>query len=230
MPNSLVIPYQPQKQVTLNFPQFTFNSSVTQVFADSSRQMRVLCTFTVVLTIFCLVAVQGQSNNYLLQALDAAMAMKSNFDTQAVYYRDYVTYEKEAMARNSIELVLEAVAKTSTPEVGADIRFCTETTAYFASRASTPVLQHLEILQDAALVYYRIILDELSKMNVLEQDFELFYYHFNLRLNESYERLNDELLRNVVDNLVALVDESRRVVGTLDECLKVSWGQGKSGN
>lgn len=190
--------------------------------------MQAILLFTALITLTCLAAVQGQTNNYLLQALDAAMAMKSNFDSNAIYYRDYVTYERTALANNLNELIAEALEKATTAEEGTEIEFCAQTSSYFFTGVSGPVLQDLDILQNAALVYYRIILDELTKMNVFEEDFEIFYYQFNLRLNESYERLNDELLKNVVDNLFYLVDAAQVVVENLDACLKLSWGHGEN--
>lgn len=180
--------------------------------------MKTILSVSAVLLI-CLGSIQCQNTNYLTTALDAAMAMKANFDSNAAYYRVYVNYETEALARNLIELVAQAMERSSTEAQGAAITSCAHAASYYATGAEGTVLTKLEVIQDAALVYYRIILDELAKMNVFTNDFEIFYYQFNLRLNESYDHLNDVLLQDVINGLLELIDGSRVIFNTLDNCL-----------
>lgn len=179
--------------------------------------MRGLFLLSLVLT--SLVSIHGQAFNYLIQAHEAAMAMKSNFDYNAAYYREYVNYETESLSYNLNELVAQALERSTTEAQGAAIRDCAVIASYYATGIANPVLDDLYVIQDAALIYYRIILEELTSMNVFATDLEIFYYQFNLRLNESYLRLNDVLLANVLNALFDLLDGSRVVFNTLDNCL-----------
>lgn len=179
--------------------------------------MRGILVFTAAF-LACFVSIRSQ--NILIQALDSAMAMKSNFDSNAAFYRTYVNYEKESLSWKLAEAVAQAQERATTAAQGAIIQNCAVTSSYYATGLATPVLDHLYTIEDAALIYYRIVLDELTRLNVFNKDFEIFYSQFTERLNESYRRLNDELLQNVLDALFDLMDGSTVVYNTLQRCLE----------
>lgn len=147
------------------------------------------------------------------------MANKANFDYNANYYRDYLNYETENMSRNLNELVSQALETATTEARGAAIRSCAVVAAYACVDATGKMLDNLTTLHNEALIYYQIILNELSNMNVFVEDFEVFYYYFTVRMEESYERLNDVLLQDVLDSLIDILDASRLIFDNLDSCL-----------
>lgn len=182
--------------------------------------MRVfLLTLVLILAGILAVHAKSPSNKFLIQALEAALAMKANFDYNAAHYRDYVNYETESVSRNLNELVAQALERSSTAAHGSGIRNCAATAADLGTAATRRVLEDLEILQDAALIYYPIILHELIQMNIFNTDLDHFYHQFHERLNESYNRLNDVLLQNVLNSLNDLIASSTLVFNQLDSCL-----------
>lgn len=176
--------------------------------------MRVLCCLPIILS--CLAVAHA---NYLLQAFDAAMAMKANFDYNTVYYREYVNYELIDISTHLMDLVSDALHRSSTDAHGAGVQNCAGIYSSLAQGLAKPALDSLTVIEDAALVYYRIMLEELNKNNVFTKDFDTFYYEFNLRLNESYEHLNDVLLQNVLDALFDMMDGRKIVIERMTECL-----------
>lgn len=147
------------------------------------------------------------------------MAMKSNFDSSSDYYRDYVNYEVEALSKNLINQVADAKVRASTEAHGAAVQNCALIASYYERGAIEPVQHALEVLNDAGLIYYRVIWEELANMNAFKEGFDIFYYKFNLRLQESYDHLNDVLLENVLQGLYDLMDSARLVTNTLENCL-----------
>lgn len=180
--------------------------------------MRAFLTSTILL-VLSLGSIQCQYTDILTQAMDAAMAHKSNFDSNAVYYRDYVNYETETLARNLVELVAQAMERTTTEAQGAAVQSCAVAASYYATGAEGTVLTKLEVIQNAALGYYKIILNELATLNVFTNDLEVFYNEFNKALDESYTHLNDVLLQDVLNGLFDLIDGSKVIFNTLETCL-----------
>lgn len=174
-------------------------------------------TLFITLVLCSLSSIRGE--NYLTIALDSAMAMKANFDYNAEYYRAYLNYEAESLSRNLAERVAQGLESATTEAQGAEIQSCSLMASYFATGPVGTVIDRLDVLQDEALVFYRIINEELMQWNVFETPFDVFYYQFSLRLDASYHRLNDILMQNVLDGLVDFVDASRVIFDNLDNCI-----------
>lgn len=175
-------------------------------------------TLFITLVLCSLSSIHGQEN-YLTTALDSAMAMKANFDYNAEYYRTYLNYEAESLSRNLLERAAQGLESATTAAQGAAIQSCSLMASYYATGPVGIVIDRLDILQDEALVFYRIINEELMRWNVFETPFDVFYYQFTLRLDESYTRLNDILMQNVLDALVDFIGSSRVIFDNLDNCI-----------
>lgn len=141
-----------------------------------------------VLACWSVASVHGQTGNYLMLSYDSAMVMKSYYDEEVDYFRNYATWEAEDMGYFT-DLALDAVDEATTAEQGASIQTCVAAAARESQFNINFQDRYLVETSQAAVRLHSTVMQQLSFMNLKEYDLELFYYYHNYIMEGAYEDL-----------------------------------------
>lgn len=135
------------------------------------------------------VSAQTEHGNYLLASYNEAMLIKSYYDEEVQYYREYLTYESEDMGVIFTDMVADAVAVASNPVQGERIGQCGFVTAYLGRNNIVDFERYINIAQNVGNGLHMTVLGQLRNQNIKEYDLELFYYYHSYIMQEAYDDL-----------------------------------------
>lgn len=156
----------------------------------------ILTETFLLLTMASVALIAGEEDfNYLTAIQSDAMAMKQNFDVAAEYYRNEFNGDADYIGYSYLHEVL-AVLDNSTDLSGAagdTIRECTAA-AQNKWNLMIAVDEQLSRIQDEGMRLHQSAYDVLAEINFMTTDMADVYFNHTMRMEEAYERFNDELL------------------------------------
>lgn len=136
----------------------------------------------------CLAAtsVRSQTTNYIMEAYNSAVLMKSYYDEEVEYFREMLTYEADDMGYYFTDLVAQGIALVDTAAQGAAIQECGFRAADLSQENIEFMEYYINAAERAANDLHTTVLLQLRNMNIKEYDLELFYYYHSYTMDDAY--------------------------------------------
>lgn len=176
-----------------------------------------LFSFALVACLFPSQSLAQGEYNYLIAAYNYAVAIRHNFEEAEEYYSQYFAEELEKISERMMERV--AVELEAHIGDGQGIQACAGVATYSLQAQLTNVYNQFLVLNTEGNKMHQAINEKMMEVNMMELPMDDFYYNFTNRMFVVYLRLNDNILPNLMDEIVALVVLGNEVYQTLDNCL-----------
>lgn len=181
----------------------------------------MLCPAIIILAVFPLSGtVSGQgSTNYLVYAHDTAMNMMFTVKTNSNAQTDRLSEEALQLSNALTDRLADKLQEPEmTQQQGYQMQGCILQVSTMSLSVIWDVHEQLERVYNRSVDFHQSVIRELTDQDVLQIDFEHFYYEFMEHLYERYYQLND-LLVEVSDSIQGLASVKVFLMTMLDNCL-----------
>lgn len=179
------------------------------------KSLLLFCVFTSLATS----SVHSQTTNYILASYDSAMQIKSLYDEQAEYFREYLTSEAEDMGRYFTNMVARGISIAETSTQGEAIQDCV---AWAAEECRYNIMfmeYYINAAEEASNHLHLTVFDQLRSMNIKEYDLELFYYYHSYAMDQAYNDLWYWYSNNMIYSSMVISTEYLNIYDQLFECI-----------
>lgn len=169
--------------------------------------------------ILCVSAVSSQdSTNYLVYAHETAMNMLFTVKTNSNTQTNRLTEEVDLLSLALTDRIADKLEDTLTQQQGYQIQGCILQVSTMALSVVWDVHDQLEYVYNESVDFHQSVIREIMDKDMLQIDFEHFYYEFMEHLYERYYHLNDALVE-VDASIQGLVAAKAFLMSMVDNCL-----------
>lgn len=168
------------------------------------------------------ITVNAQATNYISAAYDSAVEMHNMYEQYVEFFRKSLNVEAADFGLYFTDAMADAIARADPTSVthGAALQSCAGVAAR-RSRTSIELFDEAVVsLQAESTRIHLTVVQQLLNTNVKENDLELFYYYHSHRMTALQDRLQDELLPRMYDDLSVLWADYFIILGDMEDCIE----------